>query len=57
MVTAYLNVQYLQPIKMPQTVMVAAKSPERKGKEVLLYFEIRGEEGNVLAKSDSSWLH
>jgi hypothetical protein len=33
MVTAYLNVQYLQPIKMLQTVMVAAKSPERKGRK------------------------
>jgi acyl-coenzyme A thioesterase PaaI-like protein len=55
-VTAYLNVQYLQPIATPQTVMVTAKFRERKGRKFYLYSEIRDEEGNVLAKSDSLWL-
>jgi acyl-coenzyme A thioesterase PaaI-like protein len=55
-VTAYLNVQYLEPVATPQTVMVAAKYRERKGRKFYVYSEIRDEGGNVLAKSESLWL-
>lgn len=55
-VTAYLNVQYLEPVGTPQTVMVVATSRERKGRKFYLNSEIRDEEGNVLAKADSLWL-
>lgn len=55
-VTAYLNVQYLGPVATPQTVMVTAKSGERKGRKFYLYSDIRDENGDVLAKSESLWL-
>jgi acyl-coenzyme A thioesterase PaaI-like protein len=55
-VTAYLNVQFLNPVQTPQTVLVVARSREIKGRKFYMEAEIRDSDGNVLAKADSLWI-
>ena len=55
-VTAYLNVQYLQPIVTPQTILIVTKCREVKGRKLFMDAEIRDSEGKVLAKADSLWI-
>jgi len=55
-VTAYLNVQYLKPVKTPQTVLIVARCKEVKGRKYFMEAEVKDGEGNVLAKADSLWI-
>jgi acyl-coenzyme A thioesterase PaaI-like protein len=55
-VTAYMNIQYLQPIATPQTVLVVAKSRKVKGRKFYVDSEIKDDEGTVLAKAESLWV-
>jgi acyl-coenzyme A thioesterase PaaI-like protein len=55
-VTAYMNVQYLQPITTPQTVLVVAKSREVKGRKFYVDSEIKNDKGTILAKAESLWV-
>jgi acyl-coenzyme A thioesterase PaaI-like protein len=55
-VTAYLNVQYLKPVKTPQTVLIVARCLEAKGRKFFMEAEVKDGDGNVLAKGDSLWI-
>jgi acyl-coenzyme A thioesterase PaaI-like protein len=55
-VTAYLNVQYLKPVKTPQTVLIVARCKEVKGRKYFMEAEVKDGEGNVLANADSLWI-
>lgn len=55
-VTAYLNIQFMNPVQTPQTVLVIARSRQLKGRKFFMDSEIRNGDGTVLAKSDSLWI-
>jgi acyl-coenzyme A thioesterase PaaI-like protein len=54
--TAYLKVNYLKPVKTPQTVLITSTLREARGRKVFVDGTITDSEGAVLATGESLFL-
>ncbi|KAI1336481.1 HotDog domain-containing protein [Xylariaceae sp. FL0016] len=51
--TAYLNTSFLQPVKLPSTVLVISRLAKYEDRKLLMTGEIQDEKGVVLAKAEA----
>lgn len=54
--TAYLNVQYVRPVKTPQTVLCVVEVVKVRGRKYWIEARIEDSEGQVLAKAESLYV-